>query len=143
MPLRARAGDGLGSDVPGRAIASAEKPSRPHALIVARVGGYRETLRRLVIDGITGAAVTADGGARDGGNAVRQARSRAEAHQEMRPWQCLYLRPEPQGHGALRATLPQVVGSLGSRSSARAWRKVPCGASAASASPASAAAISS
>src|SRR3546814_4765786 len=31
------------------------------------------------------------------------------------PWQCLYLRPEPQGHGALRGTLPHVDGSLGSR----------------------------
>lgn len=32
------------------------------------------------------------------------------------PWQCLYLRPEPQGQGSLRPTRPQVVGSFGSRS---------------------------
>ena len=25
------------------------------------------------------------------------------------PWQCLYLRPDPHGQGALRATLPQVL----------------------------------
>ena len=31
------------------------------------------------------------------------------------PWQCLNFLPEPQGHGALRAILPQVAGSLGSR----------------------------
>jgi hypothetical protein len=30
------------------------------------------------------------------------------------PWQCLNFLPEPQGHAALRATLPQVLGSLGS-----------------------------
>src|SRR5258708_38194397 len=35
---------------------------------------------------------------------------------QIRPWQCLNFLPEPQGQGALRATLPQVDGSL--RSSA-------------------------
>src|SRR6185436_5129866 len=34
------------------------------------------------------------------------------------PWQCLYFLPEPQGHGALRETLPQVEGSLGLRAPA-------------------------
>src|SRR5436190_18558968 len=31
-----------------------------------------------------------------------------------RPWQCLNFLPEPQGQDALRETLPQVAGSLGS-----------------------------
>src|SRR5947208_13382993 len=31
-----------------------------------------------------------------------------------RPWQCLNFLPEPQGQGALRETLPQVDGLLGS-----------------------------
>jgi hypothetical protein len=30
------------------------------------------------------------------------------------PWQCLNLRPEPQGHAALRCTLPHVAGLFGS-----------------------------
>jgi hypothetical protein len=33
---------------------------------------------------------------------------------QTRPWQCLNFLPEPQGQGALRATLPQLEGSLGS-----------------------------
>ncbi len=36
------------------------------------------------------------------------------------PWQCLYFLPEPQGHGALRCTRPQVEGSAGSTASAAA-----------------------
>src|SRR5262245_19804995 len=34
------------------------------------------------------------------------------------PWQCLYFLPDPHGQSALRATLPQVEGSLGSRAAA-------------------------
>src|SRR5260370_40156071 len=33
---------------------------------------------------------------------------------QTRPWQCLNFLPEPQGQGALRATLPQAEGLLGS-----------------------------
>src|SRR5258707_3725232 len=35
-----------------------------------------------------------------------------------RPWQCLNFLPEPHGQASLRPTLPQVVGSLGSRATA-------------------------
>lgn len=37
------------------------------------------------------------------------------------PWQCLYFLPLPQGHKSLRATLPQVFGSLGSNSAREYW----------------------
>src|SRR5262249_53593259 len=45
------------------------------------------------------------------------------APQACLPWQCLYFLPEPHGQGALRAILPQVVGSLGSSAPAvlRVW----------------------
>src|SRR5215475_7588501 len=42
-----------------------------------------------------------------------------------RPWQCLYFLPEPQGHASLRPTLPQLVGSRGLRSAARAMPLLP------------------
>ena len=43
----------------------------------------------------------------------RRPASRFVARYATAPWQCLYLRPEPHGHWALRDTLPQVDGSLG------------------------------
>src|ERR1700733_14374418 len=36
------------------------------------------------------------------------------------PWQCLYFLPEPHGQASLRPILPQVFGSLGSRSATSA-----------------------
>ena len=38
------------------------------------------------------------------------------------PWQCLYFLPLPQGHKSLRATLPQVLGSLGLNSAREYWK---------------------
>ena len=38
--------------------------------------------------------------------------------QAIRPWQCLYFLPEPQGHGALRGVCFQVLGSAGSATAA-------------------------
>src|SRR3954470_12641806 len=42
------------------------------------------------------------------------------------PWQCLNLRPEPHGQGALRCTLPQVAGSFGSTATAGSRREIRC-----------------
>jgi len=42
------------------------------------------------------------------------------------PWQCLYFLPEPQGQGALRETLPQVPGSVGSTAAAALRLRTGC-----------------
>ncbi len=51
---------------------------------------------------------------------VRQSGERAEEpYPPSRPWQCLYFRPDPHGHSALRPAFRHVLGSFGSTAPAR------------------------
>src|SRR3990167_6144712 len=61
----------------------------------------------------------ADARMRRRGGRCNRARKRVAAPQNF-PWQALYLRPDPQGQGALRGTVPQVSGLVTSTPCARA-----------------------